>query len=219
MFFGSGAPLHRHIEARRNLAVPNDRPVLLAASGKGMDYGEIARLDRRQVDARHALRGNWQRGKKRERQVADRMAELRAIGPVPGINGIEGFEVGHAGLVEHADQVQAGIGDGAGAVGKAEQRQHTARRPNLGVIGASGFEGGERKDAVANCARTNQQSALALPSHITHSGMTLSGTTSRLPLGAKPRRSWGRGTCGHYTPGSAIFQRARAVPARPSREP
>jgi hypothetical protein len=121
MFLGAGAPLHGHIEARRDFAVPIDRPVFLAAPGKGMDYGEIAGLDRRQVDARHTLRRNWQRGKKRERQMADRMAELRAIGPVPGIDGIEGFELGNAGVVEHADQVQAGIGDRAGAVGKAEQ--------------------------------------------------------------------------------------------------
>ena len=105
-----------------------------------MDHGEILPGSGRNRNARDAFGGRWKGGEKSERQMPDRIAELRAVGSVPGIDGIESFQLRDPRSFHHAEQVQARIGDGARAVGEAYQGKHGAGRPDLRVIGARGFE-------------------------------------------------------------------------------
>ena len=88
------------------------------------------------------------------------IAKLGAIGSVPGIDGVEGFKLGDAGVFDHAQQIEAGIGDRACAIGEADQREHRARGPDFGIRRAGGFQRGERQDDVADRARPDQQIVL-----------------------------------------------------------
>ena len=110
-------------------------------------------------DVRNPFRGRRQRGEERERKMAHSISKLRTMGPVPGIDGVERFELRDAGAFHDSHQIQASIGDSPGAVGEADQRQHRTRRPDFGVGRARSFERGKRKDNVADRARPNQQPA------------------------------------------------------------
>lgn len=123
-----------------------------------MNHGVLANRRSRHGDARNAGRRR-QRGEERKRKMSHGGAEFRTVGPVPGINGIEGFERRDAGTLHHADQIQARIDDGARAVGEADQRQHRPRGPHFGVIGAGGLQRGQRQDDVANGAGADEQAA------------------------------------------------------------
>jgi hypothetical protein len=46
------------------------------------------------------------------------ISKLRTMGPVPGINGVERLELRDAGPFRDAHQIQAGIGESAGSIGK-----------------------------------------------------------------------------------------------------
>lgn len=109
-----------------------------------MDYREMSGFGGRKIKARRTWRGDGQRREKGERQMPNGVAELRVAGAVPGVNGVERFEFRNASIVEHADQVQAGIGDGAGPGSEPKQGQYRARRPDLGVVRAGRFQSGER---------------------------------------------------------------------------
>src|SRR5437879_1214408 len=87
-----------------------------------------------------------------------RVTKLGTAGPVPGVDRVERFERDDAGVFDHAHQIEASVGDGPRAIGKADQRQHRARSPDLGVIGAGGFKRGQRKNAVADRTGPDQQS-------------------------------------------------------------
>ncbi len=76
---------------------------------------------------------------------------------VPGINGIEGFEFGQTSVVAYTNEIEAGIGNRASAICKLDERQHRARRPDLGVIGASALKLRQREDAIANRTGTDEQ--------------------------------------------------------------
>ena len=91
--------------------------------------------------------------------MPDGIAKLGTVRTVPGIDGIKVFELRDAGTFDHADQVESGVGDGACAIGKANQRKHRARSPDFGVIGAGGFESGQGKNHIADGARTNEKSS------------------------------------------------------------
>ena len=91
--------------------------------------------------------------------MPDGVAKFRAIGPVPGINGVERFERGDWGIFDDADQVKAGVGNRPDTVGKTNQREHRAGRPDLGVIRARSFELRQREDHVADGAGTDQQAS------------------------------------------------------------
>jgi hypothetical protein len=139
--FGSRAPLHRHPELRGHGAEVIQRPALGGAAGEGMDDGVFAARRSGNRDARNAGRRR-QRGEEGEGQVRHRRAEFGTVRPVPGIDGIEGFQRRDAGVVHHTDQVQARVDDGARPVREADQRQDRPGSPYLGVIGAGGFERG-----------------------------------------------------------------------------
>jgi len=109
-------------------------------------------------DVWNSICGRRQRWEKRERKMANRVTKLRTMGPIPGIDGIEPFELGDASPFHHSHQIQAGVGDSPGAVGKTDQRKHRARRPDFGVTRACSLERGQRKDNVANRARPNEKS-------------------------------------------------------------
>jgi hypothetical protein len=135
-----------------------ERPSFSQVARKRMDDREVLSGRRRHRYPRDAFRGRRERGEKRERKMADSVAEFGAVRPVPGVDGIEGFELGHAGVFDHADQIQRSIGNRPGAVREADQRKQRARRPDFGKGGAGGFERRERKDDVADGARANQKS-------------------------------------------------------------
>jgi len=124
-----------------------------------MDHGEILTSSRRDRNARDAFGRRRKCGKECEGQMTDRFAELGAVRTVPGIDGIEVFELRDAGTFDHADQVESGVGDGACAIGKANQRKHRARSPDFGVIDASGFESGQGKNDVADGAGPDEESS------------------------------------------------------------
>ena len=109
---------------------------------------------------RVAAARNRKRREKSKRQMRDRGAKFGAIRAVPGIDGVERFEFGDARVVEHAKQVEPGVGDGAGAIDGADQRQNRAGSPDLGVVGARRFHFRKPEDHVANGAGPDQESAV-----------------------------------------------------------
>jgi len=113
----------------------------------------------RDSDTRDSLHRRRQRREEREWKMAHGTSKLRTIGPVPGIDGIERFELRNVGAIHDSDQIQTSVGNRACTVGEADQREHRARRPDFGVIGASGFEGGKREDDVADRTRADQKTA------------------------------------------------------------
>jgi len=123
-----------------------------------MNDGKVAGRFRRDGDVRNSLRGRRERGEKRERKMADGVAEFGTVGSVPGIDGVEGFELGDAGVFDHADQIQSRIANRPSAVGEADQGEQRPRRPDFGIRDTRGFESGERKDDVADGAGANEKS-------------------------------------------------------------
>jgi hypothetical protein len=125
-----------------------------------MDDGEVLLGRRWNDDLWDSLGGRRKCGKKRERQTAHSVSKLTTMGPIPGIDGVECLQVPDAGTFHDTHQVQAGIGNCAGAVCKADQGKHRARGPYFGVHGAGGFHGRKRKNDVADSARTDQKTFL-----------------------------------------------------------
>ena len=111
-------------------------------------------------DLRDPFRGRRKRRKKRERKMAYSISKLRTMGPVPGIDGVERFQLRDAGPFHDSDQIQASVGDSPRAVCEANQRQHRARRPYFGVGRPSRFQSRERKDNVADRTRTDQKTTV-----------------------------------------------------------
>src|SRR5579863_263121 len=190
--FRTSGPLHRYTELFHQ--APGDRPKLIDgpafrnAAGKRVDHDEVLDRDLRHFDARNSFRRRRQRWKERERQMAHSLAEFRPVRAVPGVNGVEGFERGfdgrQASVLDYAHQVEARVGDGAGAIRKANQRQHCASGPNLGVIRAGSFERGQGKDHVADGARPDKKA----PDHlILYKARALSRSTIRASSEARAR--------------------------------
>ncbi len=115
---------------------------------------------RRDSYARNTFAGRRERGEKRERKIADGVAEFGPVGSVPGIDGVEGFELRDARVLDHAKQVQASIGKSPGAVGEADQWKQRPWSPNFGVTSTGSFERGERKNDVADRSRAYEKSAM-----------------------------------------------------------
>jgi hypothetical protein len=106
-----------------------------------MNDREIFPFGRRNLDPRRS-RGQRLGREKRERQMRDSLAKLRPVRPVPGKNLIKRFER-RALCFRHPNQVEPSVGDGSSLIGKPNQRQSRARRPDFGVIGPRGFERGQ----------------------------------------------------------------------------
>ena len=124
-----------------------------------MDDREVLPKSGWNGDAWDAFRGRRQRREKRERKMADSVAEFEAIRSVPGIDGVERFDLWNASPFHHSHKIQGGIGNSPGAVGKTDQGQQRPLRPDFGVNCTSGFEGWKRKNDVANRSRPNEQAA------------------------------------------------------------
>jgi hypothetical protein len=126
-----------------------------------MDDREILRCYFRNGDMRNPFRGRRQRRKKRERKMPHSISKLRTTCPVPGIDGVERFELWHACPFHHAHQIQAGIGDSAGMIGKTDQGQHPTRSPDFGISArvsrAGCLERREGKDNVADRAGADEE--------------------------------------------------------------
>jgi len=121
---------------------------------------EVLNRSLRHNNSRRAFRGRRQRREKRERKMAHSISKLRTMGPVPGIDRVERFELRDASPFDDAHQIQTSIGDSSGAVGKADQGEHRARRPDFGIGGARGFQRGKRKDNVADRAGADKQATI-----------------------------------------------------------
>lgn len=122
-----------------------------------MDHGEIFAPDFGHRDFRFAFKWNGERWKKCERKMRDGGAKFAAVGSVPGINRVEGFEHGNIRAVHHAHQIEAGVRNGASAIRKTYQRKRRTLSPHFGVSGARGFEFRERENHVANRAGANEK--------------------------------------------------------------
>ena len=120
-----------------------------------MDDREVLSGDLRDRNLRRAFGGRRKRGEERERKMAHSVSKLRTMGPVPGIDGVEGFQRGNAGPIHDSHQIQGSVGKSPGAVGEADQGKHRTRGPNFGIRRAGGFERGERKNDVADRAGTD----------------------------------------------------------------
>lgn len=120
---GPRGPLDRDFEAIREGPVSIERPVFPGAAGEGVNDSEVFNggggHGNAGGDAGPGGRRRWEKG---ERQVTDSRSKFGAVCAVPGIDGVEGFERGNAGIFEDADEIETGIGDGASAVGKTDQR-------------------------------------------------------------------------------------------------
>ncbi len=108
------------------------------------------------------MRLQRERRKERERKIAHRIAKIRTIGAIPGVNGIEWAQCVERSLVDDADQVEAGVGDGSRAAGEAEQWQNRALRPDFGIFGSRRFQLRQRENHISDGAGSNQQSAMHL---------------------------------------------------------
>ncbi len=128
-----------------------------------MDDGEVLRGGRRDVfrlhnDARNPFGGRRKRGEKREGKTAYGIAKFGAVRSVPGIDGVEGFKLGDAGVFDHAQQIDVGVGQSPGAAGESDQREQRARRPDFRIRRACGFQRGERQDDVADRSGADEKS-------------------------------------------------------------
>jgi hypothetical protein len=91
--------------------------------------------------------------------MPDRVAEFQAVRSVPGIDGVERFQFWDAGMFDHSDQIQAGIGERPRTISEANQREQRPRGPDFRISGAGSFERGKRKDDVADGSRPDKQPA------------------------------------------------------------
>jgi hypothetical protein len=128
-----------------------------------VDDGEVLRRGRWNLDTRNAFPGRRQRGEKREREMADGVPKFGPVRSVPGIDGVESFQLRDASAFDYAEQIQARIGDGSGAVGEADQRKQRARGPDFGIRRAGSFQSGKRKDHVADGAGTDEEATTGDP--------------------------------------------------------
>lgn len=83
-----------------------------------MNDGEAFSLGGGNFDARWDLRERL-RGEKCERQVRYGFAEFGSSGAVPGVDFLEAFEQRIC-CCRDSQQIEAGVGDGSGAVGEAD---------------------------------------------------------------------------------------------------
>lgn len=160
-----------------------------------MNHGEVPAFDSGTGNMRDAFGGWRKRREERERQMPNRVAEFGAIRSVPGIDGIELFQFWNAGAVHNADQIESSVGDGAGAIGEADQGEHRARSPDFGVMGAGGLECWQRENYIADGARPDEQSTtgdkIACPTSLSlsHYRETLTGRVRSMVLGGRHMRS------------------------------
>jgi hypothetical protein len=132
-------------------------PAFIAVARKRMDDREVLNRCGWNSNVRNPFGGRRKRWEKREREMPDSVAEFSAVRSVPGIDGVERFQLRDAGPFHHSDQIQASIGKSPGAVGKTYQGEQWARGPDFGVRRARCFEGGKRKNDVADRSRPNQE--------------------------------------------------------------
>ena len=125
-----------------------------------MNHGKIAHRRGRHGDSWDPLHGEGKRGKKDERQRTDGFAKFGVLSAVPGVDRVKAVERGDLRAGQHANEIEARVGDGASAIRKADERKHSPRRPYFGVIRAGGLQFGQCEDAIADGAGTNQQAAV-----------------------------------------------------------
>jgi hypothetical protein len=108
--------MHRGAQLRSRFAEVFERPAFIVTTGKGMNDREVFSGRLRDDNSRDPFRGRWKRGEKRERKMAHGIAKLRTMGPVPGIDGVERFELRDASVFPYSHQIQTRVDDGAGTI-------------------------------------------------------------------------------------------------------
>jgi transposase len=156
MLLRSRTPLHRDLQSCGHFTEVFERPAFGRAAGKRVNDREVLNLCLRHGNARDSFRGRWKRREERERKMAHSISKLRTMGPVPGIDGVERFELRDAGSFHDSHQVQASIGNSPRTIRKANQRQHRTRRPDFGVNCARRLERGKRENDVADRPGANE---------------------------------------------------------------
>ena len=159
---GAGAELDGEIKRAGDGAVGIERPIFFRAGGEGVNDGEIFDGRGRDADARSAGDVHGKRGKKREGEMADGVAEIGTGGAVPGMNGIEGVEIGRDKIVKDAHEIELSIGEGAGAIGELNERQDGSRSPDFSECGRMKFKFGEREDQIADGAGADEKTAMGI---------------------------------------------------------
>ncbi|MCU1338713.1 MAG: hypothetical protein JWO19_4294 [Bryobacterales bacterium] len=127
-----------------------------------MNDREVLSGSPRHVDSRDPFGWRGERGEKRERKMAHGVAKFGAVRSVPGIDGIERFQLGDASAFDDAQQIESGVGNRAGAVGETDQGEHRTRGPDFGIGGPGGFESGKREYNVADGAGADEKPARAI---------------------------------------------------------
>jgi len=133
MLLRSRTPAHREIQKRGHLPEVFEQPALPQITGKRMDHREVFDRRGRDHNVRDSSSGRRECGEKRERKVLDRIAKFRAVRSVPGIDRVERFKIGNADAFDDSHQIERGVRKRSCAIGKANQGEHRARSPDLGI--------------------------------------------------------------------------------------
>ena len=124
-----------------------------------MNHREVFERRNGHLNTRDTNGGNRERGKEREREVADSISKLGPVASVPRINRVKRFQLRNTRALDNADQIEPCIGDGSRTVGKSKQRQHRPLRPHFGVIGTRPFQLRKRQNYIADGTRADQKPA------------------------------------------------------------
>jgi len=114
-------------------------------------------LLREEIDCVQSVCGIGQRGMESAPDTAgfERRAELGPIRAVPTYNFIEVAELG-SWKISDAHEIDAGGGNRT-SPRKLNQRQDRGRRPDFGIAGGKMPQCGQRQDAIADGAGTDEQ--------------------------------------------------------------
>ena len=110
-----------------------------------MDDRKVLSGRRWHGNVRDSFGGRRQRGEKREWKMPHGVAKFGTIRSIPGMDGVESFELRNPSVFQYSHQIQTRIGNGPGTIGEANQRQHRTRRPDFGVSRARSFECREQR--------------------------------------------------------------------------
>lgn len=112
-----------------------------------MNDDQVFAFGGRDLDSRRGL-GQRLGREKYKRQVGDGFAEFGTVCAVPRADRVERFEQSAFCAFDYTNEVEAGVSDGSGAVGEADEGERDARGPYFRVISFGGFQRGEREDDV-----------------------------------------------------------------------
>ena len=91
-------------------------------------------------------------------QVISELAEILAVGPVPGDYGVEAAQtVDYIVGREQAEPIKSRCNNGLRGIGEAGKRYILSRAPDFGIVGSKRFERRQAHNKIADSACTNQK--------------------------------------------------------------